>query len=397
MERELKECRWQAVQAVIDALTERACVLDDACTVVAANAAWRRCASADALEPVGSSYADACHAVDGMCAEHLNRFTPAATRLLASEADEACVDSRSEADGEARGLRVTATRVGLEGKTYLLVRHQDVPGSTTADAAARASTAELEERLASCRQELKQMHAEMEAFTYSVSHDLQGPARRARHFCTLISEDRENVLSQRAAHCLERVEANAEHMLQIIQGLLVLSRVGQQALARSSCDLTAIAEEVVDALRTRMPHLKTEITIAPDLQADADPQLIRIVLDHLIGNAMKFTAHALKPAVLVGAQSRGERLVFWVRDNGIGFDMKYVDKLFQPFQRLHREDEFGGSGMGLNVVRRIIRRHGGEVWAEAVPGAGASFYFTVAPASMSAASGVEGDAAALMR
>lgn len=168
-------------------------------------------------------------------------------------------------------------------------------------------------------------------------------------------------------------------MSQIIEDLLRLARTSELECHRARCDITALAQEVTSALRTAHPGQHVGVTIAPEMLAAADSQLLRIVLENLIGNAWKFSAGSATPVIEIGEEASHEGRVFFVRDNGAGFDMAYADKLFQPFQRLHKLAEYPGSGIGLSIVARIIGRHGGRIWAEGTPGQGAVFRFTLQP------------------
>ena len=178
---------------------------------------------------------------------------------------------------------------------------------------------------------------------------------------------------------LRRVRNGAQHMGQLIDALLQLSQVSRGEMQRAMVDLGVLAQEFIGNFRKASPEREVEVTIEDDLGTRGDPRLLQIVMHNLLDNAWKFTAHCQPARIEVGArQAEGER-VFFVRDNGAGFPMEYVHKLFAPFQRLHTTEEYEGTGIGLATVQRIVRRHGGRVWAEAEPEKGATFYFTLAP------------------
>jgi light-regulated signal transduction histidine kinase (bacteriophytochrome) len=218
---------------------------------------------------------------------------------------------------------------------------------------------------------------ELEAFSYSVSHDLRAPLRTISAFTQALAEDLRYQLDDKSRDHLRRVLAAAARMNDLIDALLELSRISRSALGRHKVDLSAVAAAVVDDLRRRDVTRKLGATIQPGLVADADGRLVRILLDNLIGNAWKFTAKTSNPHVDIGAEQREGETVFFVRDNGAGFDMGYVDRLFTPFQRLHSDRDYVGTGIGLATVKRIVERHGGRIWAESTPEQGASFYFTL--------------------
>lgn len=218
---------------------------------------------------------------------------------------------------------------------------------------------------------------ELEAFSYSVSHDLRAPLRTISAFTQALAEDLRYQLDERSRDHMRRVLAAAARMNELIDALLELSRISRAPLGRHEVDLTAMAEAIVDELRRRDVTRRLGATIAPGMTVEADGRLVRIMLDNLIGNAWKFTAKVADPHVEVGKMQRGGETVFFVRDNGAGFEMTYVDRLFTPFQRLHGDREYVGTGIGLATVRRIVERHGGRIWAESKPDQGATFYFTL--------------------
>jgi light-regulated signal transduction histidine kinase (bacteriophytochrome) len=218
---------------------------------------------------------------------------------------------------------------------------------------------------------------ELEAFSYSVSHDLRAPLRTISAFTQALAEDLRHQLDDKAKDHLRRVLAAAARMSDLIDALLELSRISRSQLGRHKVDLTGVAQLVIDDLRRRDTSRKLGATVAPGLVVDADGRLIRILLDNLIGNSWKFTQHSPNPHVEVGSERRDGELVFFVRDNGAGFDMQYADRLFTPFQRLHSEREYAGTGIGLATVRRIVERHGGRIWVQSAPNQGTTFYFTI--------------------
>jgi light-regulated signal transduction histidine kinase (bacteriophytochrome) len=218
---------------------------------------------------------------------------------------------------------------------------------------------------------------ELEAFSYSVSHDLRAPLRTISAFTQALAEDLRHQLDDKAKDHLRRVLAAAARMSDLIDALLELSRISRSQLGRHKVDLSSTAQSVVEELRRRDVSRKLGATIAPDLTVDADGRLMRILFDNLIGNAWKFTMNMPNPHVEIGSERREGEQVFFVRDNGAGFDMQYADRLFTPFQRLHSEREYAGTGIGLATVRRIVERHGGRIWAEGAPEKGATFYFTI--------------------
>ena len=218
---------------------------------------------------------------------------------------------------------------------------------------------------------------ELEAFSYSVSHDLRAPLRAIDGFSKAVLTDYAPRLDDRGRHYLERVRAGTLRMSQLIDDLLGLARVSRRELVRKRADLSDIAGQVAAELRRRQPARKVQVKVQPGLVAEADPHLLAIVFENLMGNAWKFTGKREDARIEVGRQADGGAPAFYVRDNGAGFDMQYADKLFGAFQRLHAEADFEGTGIGLATVQRIVARHGGRIWAEGRVDEGATFYFTL--------------------
>jgi PAS domain S-box-containing protein len=239
------------------------------------------------------------------------------------------------------------------------------------------SRKEGEDRLRSYAAQLEAANKELEAFSYSVSHDLRAPLRSLDGFSQALLEDYHARLDDTGRDFLQRVRAASQRMGRLIDDLLGLSRVTRGQLQVAEVDLSALAAAVAADLAKSDPERDVRFAIAPDLVARADGGLVRIVLQNLLGNAWKFTGKRSPAHVEVGVTAHNGRRAFFVRDDGAGFDMTYAAKLFGAFQRLHASDEFPGSGIGLATVQRIIHRHGGEVWAEGTPGRGATFYFTL--------------------
>lgn len=235
----------------------------------------------------------------------------------------------------------------------------------------------LERRVHARTAELEAANAELEAFSYSVSHDLRAPLRAIDGFSNALMEDFESQIPKGATDYLRRIRAATRRMSELIDGLLDLSRVSRAEMRWQEVDLSAMARQVVDALQRAEPRRRVEWVIPDSLAARGDPRLLRVALDNLIGNAWKFTAGKEAARIQIGQPTYGEGRAYFVADDGAGFDMAYAGKLFGAFQRLHSEREFEGTGIGLATVRRVISRHGGRIWAEAAPGRGATFFFTL--------------------
>jgi signal transduction histidine kinase len=246
-----------------------------------------------------------------------------------------------------------------------------------AEEALRQLNAELEQRVTLRTEELAVANTELEAFAYSVSHDLRAPLRTIDGFGQALLEDCGSQLNSDGHDHLRRIRTATRRMAALIDDLLRLSRVMRSEMRRQRVDLSRLAHEVVLELRKASPDRSVAVSIAEGLVVTGDERLLRLVLENLLTNAWKFTGRTVEPRIAFTAEMMNGEQVFSVRDNGAGFDMTYADKLFQPFQRLHSGEEFEGTGVGLATVKRIVNRHGGRVWASGTPGVGATFCFTV--------------------
>jgi signal transduction histidine kinase len=240
-----------------------------------------------------------------------------------------------------------------------------------------ALNATLEQRVAERTQALELANKELETFSYSVSHDLRTPLRAIEGFSSVLMRDQADRLDERGREHLQRVRAATQRMARLIDDLLNLARTMRVEVRRHDVKLSEMASTVAKEISDAHPDRKVHFDIAPHLNANADPQLVRVVLDNLLGNAAKFSSRKADARVEFGSTMQNGEAVYYVRDNGVGFDMAYANKLFGAFQRLHSTKEFEGTGIGLANAQRIIARHGGRIWAEGRPERGATFYFTL--------------------
>jgi PAS domain S-box-containing protein len=292
------------------------------------------------------------------------RTEPASFRVQRDDGTEAIVESQA-----------VSSRQGGRMLVQLMVR--DVTAEQLAAAEVRRLNETLEEQVRSRTAELEAANVELEAFSYSVSHDLRAPLRAMIGFAEILRAGHAAALPPDALALLERTEAAARRMGQLIDNLLGLARVSRQDMHKTRVELSALAAEIAAELAEANPARKVEVRVMPGLSARADPVLIRVALQNLLANAWKYTARSAQARVEFGAESSGAERVFYVRDNGAGFDMQLAERLFRPFQRLHDDHDYEGTGIGLATVERIVRRHGGRVWAEAAPERGATFRFTL--------------------
>jgi len=233
---------------------------------------------------------------------------------------------------------------------------------------------EVRERQA---KQLETTNKELEAFSYSVSHDLRAPLRGIDGFSAALVEDCAGQLDDRAKDYLHRIRAAAKRMGELIDDMLRLSRIARSEMCRETVDLSAVGVGILEEFRQREPQRQVECLVRQGLVANGDRQLLHLVLENLLSNAWKFTSKKAAATIELGMEERDGHVVYFVRDDGAGFDMTYRDKLFGAFQRLHTTVEFPGTGVGLTIVQRIVHRHGGELWAEGAEGMGATFSFTL--------------------
>lgn len=287
------------------------------------------------------------------------------------------VDMRCR-DGSTITVDCVVRRIRWRGQTVTQATLIDITERKRAERELHDYQHRLEELVSARTAELQAANEELEAFTYSVSHDLRAPLRRIRGFADALVEDSRHRLDGESMEYLERLRRSAEHMERLISDLLELSRLSCAEIVTEQVDLTALAAEIADGLREESSGRRSRFDIEPGLLARGDPRLLRIVLDNLLGNAWKYTAREEETHIAVRSGRGGDGVRYYeVVDNGVGFDMQYSERLFGPFQRLHADTEFDGVGVGLATVARIVRRHGGRVWAEGEVGRGAAFRFTL--------------------
>ena len=236
----------------------------------------------------------------------------------------------------------------------------------------------MEARVAQRTAELEAANKELEAFSYSVSHDLRAPLRAINGFAGIVLEDFAAQLPEEARHYLERVRQGGRRMGELIDDLLAFARLSRQPLNRRPVDTTRLVQEVLAEVIPNGSGRQIETRVGELPVCQADRVLLKQVWINLLSNAIKYSRGRTPPVVEIGCDQDQGETVYFVRDNGVGFDMQYANKLFGVFQRLHRAEDFEGTGVGLAIVQRVIHRHGGRVWAAAEPGRGATFYFTLA-------------------
>ncbi len=285
--------------------------------------------------------------------------------------------SAMRAGGEEFPVELAITRIPQEGPPIFTGFIRDITERKQAEREIRQLNEQLERRVAERTAQLEASNRELEAFTYSVSHDLRAPLRSIDGFTSALMEDGGAVLDEKCHRHLSRVRAAAARMGMLIDDLLSLSRLTRAEMRRERVDLSALGRQIAEELRHSQPNRAVSVTIEDGLVVDGDSHLLRVVVENLLRNAWKYTSKHDRASIELAAGGNGAKHVYHVRDDGAGFDMAHVDLLFRPFQRLHRQADFEGTGVGLATVQRIIERHGGRIWAEGAVEKGATFYFTL--------------------
>jgi signal transduction histidine kinase len=322
-------------------------------------------------------------------------FAPEYRESMSAVISKCLVDgSPFDVEGEivtARGKRVWIRSIGeaewdAQGRVRRLQGAiQDISESKrSAERELRMAeqlAAALEQRVSERTAQLEAANKELEAFSYSIAHDLRAPLSSIDGFSQMLEHAAGKEIPDRCNHYLKRIRAGIRQMSELTDGLLTLASLARTDLQTERVDLAALANAALASCRESAPDREVAVTVAPAMPADGDPRLLSQVVGNLVGNAWKFTSRTPDARIEVGVlEDRAGKPVYFVRDNGAGFDMAYASKMFEAFHRMHASSDFEGMGIGLAIVRKVVSRHGGRVWAESAPGRGASFHFTLGAA-----------------
>ena len=280
-------------------------------------------------------------------------------------------------NGQVFWVDVNMKLAVIGGQPQAVISVRNISERKQAEEAIRSLNTELEQRVASRTMALEDSNKELEAFAYSVSHDLRAPLRAMNGFSNALLEDYRTSLDEQGQQYLVRMQEAAQRMGQLINDLLDLSLITRTEIIHQNVNLSSLAGEIATELKMQAPQRYVEFEITNNMVVSGDANLLKIVLENLLNNAYKFTSQCSQTLIQVGKTEQAGKNVYFVRDNGAGFDMVYANKLFAPFQRLHSMQAFPGTGIGLATVQRIIARHGGRIWANAAVNQGATFYFTL--------------------
>lgn len=322
-------------------------------------------------------------------AEHLQKYGEALFRKLekrmadlkqANRALEHEIEERKKAELELQQVNRTLEERVAERTALLAAANGQLQEEVQRSRQAQNEIALLNDVLVRRTESLEGLNRELEAFSSAVTHDLQAPLRSIIGYAGIVREECENAVDGSVLEYIGRIERSVNRMNELIEALRDLSQASSAALHPDTVNLSTIVREIISALQEADSERRVTFVIADGVTAEADRPLITSVIDNLLNNAWKYSRRNETARIEFGALEKDQEHVYFVRDNGAGFDMKYASKLFTPFQRLHRQDEFEGTGVGLATVQRIIHRHGGRIWAEAKVAEGATFYFTLSRA-----------------
>ena len=379
-EDKMRESR-RFLDSAFNALPAHLAVLDEDGVIIATNKAWHRFAESNRGHPdcvgVGVNYLAVCDAAAD-AGESMGAVVAEGIRAVAARRqDEFSLEYPCHSPIEQRWFALRAGRFLGDGPVRVVVAHENITARKQAEEATRMLKEELEQRVLKRTAQLEAANKELEAFSYSVSHDLRAPLRAVDGFSRIVLNKYAPELPGKAQYYLARIRGNVQKMDALINDLLNFSRLSRQPLRKQTVAVTPLVRQTLDELLSQRSEQRVDARIDTVPAAQADPGLLKQVFANLLSNALKYTRNREVASIKVGAHQADGQTIYFVKDNGVGFDMCYADKLFGVFQRLHRAEDYEGTGVGLALVQRIVHRHKGHIWAEAEIDKGAAFYFTL--------------------
>lgn len=369
-------------KGILNALPAHIALLDSNGVILTVNEAWRRFAAVNDLQSanfcVGQNYLNICESATGVCSDESGSVAQGIRDVLSGSKAIFSIEYPCHSPDEKRWFRLIVTPLTDHLGSGAVVMHVNVTDRRQAEEAILQLNSELEDQVQRRTQRLEAANKDLEAFSYSVSHDLRSPLNTINGFTQLLLKSDGDQLSEKGRHYLKRIRAASTGMGELMDGLLSLAKISTGTLNRRKVDLTAMSLNFVQELRDAEPDRVVDIGVQANLMINGDPAMVAVVMKNLIGNAWKYSGKTPHARVEIGSEAAEDGVTrVFVRDNGAGFDMAHAEKLFGVFQRLHADTEFTGTGIGLANVKRAVERHGGRVWAQASPGEGAIFRFTL--------------------
>lgn len=368
-------------RAILNSADANIAVLEPDGTILAVNDAWTAFARANSEGKllkvyVGDNYLAACRNVKGPDAELALAALTGLTEILQGRSHSYSLEYPCHSPTQQRWFLMRAVPLRTD-RGGAVVYHINVTHLAEVEAELRQHRTHLEELFAKRTEDLTHAMAELESFSYSIAHDLRSPLRTITSFSQVIREDMHDKFSAEDDENLQRIIKAGKYMAELIDDILALARISRNSIEKTRVDLSLLAEDLVKDLQHSNKERQVEVHIQAGLSAQGDPVLLKLLLENLLNNAWKYTRPRTQAQIEIGQDTIEGEAVFFIRDNGVGFNMQHADNLFRPFYRMHNDEQFEGTGIGLATVQRIVQRHGGRVWIDAEEDKGTTVYFTL--------------------